>query len=168
MPGVTPSHSIVDIEVVKSLKAYQQQRAYKSLVTASNHSSLLAVNGNIGALFTITHEVVGFIFIGRTFTSGALADSITSIAAVFHAGDWLHHNVNNRIAMVKWFRRDPAVDVIFPKVADRIDEYYCADLLDFKSVTVMVPTEKGSEEVDAEDFNKEFVDIESSPEIIVT
>ncbi|KAF5577767.1 hypothetical protein FPCIR_11925 [Fusarium pseudocircinatum] len=70
--------------------------------------------------------------------------------------------------MVKWFRRDPAVDAIFPKLADRIDEYYCADLLDVKSVTVMVPTEKGSKEVDAEDFNKESVDIESSPEIIVT
>jgi hypothetical protein len=62
MPGVSPSHSIVDVEVGKRLKTYQQQRAYIYRVTASSH----------GALSTITRQVVGFIFSGRIFTSCSL------------------------------------------------------------------------------------------------
>ncbi|KAF5244557.1 hypothetical protein FANTH_7636 [Fusarium anthophilum] len=50
--------------------------------SAISHSALLAVKGNIGALFTITSKVVGFIFSGRIFTSSISVDSITSAAAV--------------------------------------------------------------------------------------
>ncbi|KAF5968010.1 ERAD-associated e3 ubiquitin ligase doa10 [Fusarium coicis] len=50
--------------------------------SAISHSALLAVKGNIGALFTITGKVVGFIFSGRIFTSSVSVDSIKSAAAV--------------------------------------------------------------------------------------
>ncbi|KAF9781464.1 hypothetical protein IL306_013461 [Fusarium sp. DS 682] len=50
--------------------------------SAISHSALLAVKGNIGALFTIIAKVVGFIFSGRIFTSGLSVESITSAAAV--------------------------------------------------------------------------------------
>ena len=81
MPGTRLSRGTVDVEVGKSLKTYEQLEVCPDCVTASSHSALL-VKGNIYALFTITRESVGFVFIGRIFTSGALVDSIISTASV--------------------------------------------------------------------------------------